>query len=114
MCVQTDSCINAGNSGGPVLNSKGKAVGIAFQSLAGGNAGAEGIGYIIPAAVVRHFLEDFTRNGRYSGFPALNITWQVRPERYRRQPCARCAARSRAATPRHPPPACGRRWSRPR
>lgn len=49
---------------------QGRCVGIAFQSLTGD---AQLIGYVIPACVVRHFLEDVARHGRYTGFPSLNI-----------------------------------------
>lgn len=43
--------------GGPVFNERGDCVGIAFQSLAGGDA--ENIGYVIPTPVIQHFLTDF-------------------------------------------------------
>ena len=39
--IQIDAAINSGNSGGPVFNSRGECVGIAFQSLTGD---AENIG----------------------------------------------------------------------
>lgn len=71
--VQTDSAINSGNSGGPVLDKRGHCIGIAFQSLTGD---AQSVGYVIPTSVVRHFIDDVERNGRYTGFPALNISWQ--------------------------------------
>jgi S1-C subfamily serine protease len=73
LAVQTDAAINSGNSGGPVLNTEGKCVGLAFQALTGD---AQSIGYVIPTSVVRHFLQDIHRNGRYTGFPGLNISWQ--------------------------------------
>ncbi|CAM6022745.1 unnamed protein product [Sphagnum balticum] len=72
--VQIDAAINAGNSGGPAFNDKGECVGIAFQSLKG--ADAENIGYIIPTNVIYHFLSDYERNGKYTGFPAMGILWQ--------------------------------------
>ncbi|KAL4421535.1 hypothetical protein ABPG75_010826 [Micractinium tetrahymenae] len=73
LAVQTDAAINSGNSGGPVMNSSGKCVGIAFQSLTGDT---QSVGYVIPTSVVRHFLTDFQRHGKYNGFPSLNIVWQ--------------------------------------
>lgn len=72
--VQIDAAINAGNSGGPAFNDDGECVGIAFQSLK--SPDAENIGYVIPTPVIYHFLNDYERNGRYTGFPALGITWQ--------------------------------------
>jgi hypothetical protein len=40
-----------------VFNEIGQCVGIAFQSMAGGDA--ENIGYVIPTPVINHFLTDF-------------------------------------------------------
>ncbi|KAA8490595.1 Protease Do-like 9 [Porphyridium purpureum] len=72
--VQIDAAINSGNSGGPALNSKFEVVGIAFQSLKTGDS--ELIGYLIPWLVVEHFLEDYRRNGRYTGFCVCGFSWQ--------------------------------------
>ena len=74
--IQIDAAINSGNSGGPVFDADGSCVGIAFQSLKGGNDDPEGIGYVIPTAVIKHFLEDYRKNGCYKGFPSLGIEWQ--------------------------------------
>lgn len=32
--------------------------------------------YIIPTPVIEHFIKDFERNGRYTGFPTLGVSWQ--------------------------------------
>jgi hypothetical protein len=37
---------------------------------------AENIGYIIPTPVIEHFVKDYAKNGKYTGFPALGIEWQ--------------------------------------
>lgn len=34
------------------------------------------VGYVIPTAVVNHFLTDYLRNGSFTGFPALGVQWQ--------------------------------------
>jgi S1-C subfamily serine protease len=44
--VQIDAAINAGNSGGPVLNEAGECVGVAFQSLKDGDT--ENCGLCVP------------------------------------------------------------------
>ncbi|XP_010528270.1 PREDICTED: protease Do-like 9 [Tarenaya hassleriana] len=72
--LQIDAAINSGNSGGPAFNDKGKCVGIAFQSLK--HEDAENIGYVIPTPVIVHFIQDYERNGRYTGFPVLGVEWQ--------------------------------------
>ncbi|CAI9787287.1 unnamed protein product [Fraxinus pennsylvanica] len=72
--LQIDAAINSGNSGGPAFNDKGNCVGIAFQSLK--HEDAENIGYVIPTPVIRHFIQDYEKNGAYTGFPILGVEWQ--------------------------------------
>ena len=74
LAVQIDAAINRGNSGGPVFDSKGLCVGVAFQSLK--HDDAENIGYVIPVPVIEHFLADYDRHKRYTGFPTLGLEWQ--------------------------------------
>lgn len=70
LVAQIDAPINPGNSGGPVV-SEGAIVGIAMQAM----QSAQGIGYMVPAPVVRHFLDDVA-DGRYDGFPRLGVLLQ--------------------------------------
>ncbi|KAL7607595.1 hypothetical protein Lser_V15G20632 [Lactuca serriola] len=72
--LQIDAAINSGNSGGPAFNDKGECVGIAFQSLK--HEDAENIGYVIPTPVIMHFIQDYEKNGEYTGFPILGVEWQ--------------------------------------
>ena len=72
--MQIDAAINSGNSGGPVFNEAGECVGIAFQSYAGSDA--ENIGYVIPVPVIEHFIDDFTKNSEFTGFPQMGIQFQ--------------------------------------
>ncbi len=67
---QIDAALNPGNSGGPVI-ADGKIMGIALQTLDGG----ENVGYMIPAPVVQHFLDDVA-DGHFDGFPSLGVWWQ--------------------------------------
>ncbi|MDH5323915.1 MAG: serine protease [Gammaproteobacteria bacterium] len=71
LLAQVDAAINPGNSGGPVI-SKGQIVGIAMQAL----EHAENIGYMVPAPVIKHFMEDI-KDGRFDGFPELDIYIQL-------------------------------------
>eukprot|EP00756_Hemistasia_phaeocysticola_P060937 Hpha_TRINITY_DN4442_c0_g1::TRINITY_DN4442_c0_g1_i1::g.50447::m.50447 len=69
--IQIDAAINSGNSGGPALNHKGQVVGAAFQTM--DTQDAENIGYVIPNAVIEHFLRDVAETGHYRGFPSLGL-----------------------------------------
>jgi len=51
--LQTTAQINPGNSGGPLFNSRGAVVGVTNMKLTFG----EGLGFAIPVAVLRYFLE---------------------------------------------------------
>ncbi len=70
LAVTVDAAINEGNSGGPVF-ARGKVVGIAFQSL----PEAEAIGEMVPAPVIRRFL-DGVRRGKDPRVPGLGLTTQ--------------------------------------
>lgn len=72
--IQIDAAINPGNSGGPAFNDQGECIGVAFQVYR--SEEAENIGYVIPTTVVSHFLNDYDRNGKYTGFPCLGVLLQ--------------------------------------
>jgi len=61
--IQTDAAINHGNSGGPLLNSQGKVVGVTSQieSNSGGN---EGVGFAIPSNTVSSIAAQLISNGK--------------------------------------------------
>ncbi|MGA8277152.1 MAG: trypsin-like peptidase domain-containing protein [Rhodanobacteraceae bacterium] len=71
--IQTDAAINAGNSGGALINALGELVGINTAiyprtPVADGRGtytpGAEGIGFAIPVATAKAVLEQIVKNGR--------------------------------------------------
>ncbi|GKV12044.1 hypothetical protein SLEP1_g23248 [Rubroshorea leprosula] len=72
--IQIDAAINPGNSGGPAFNDRRECIGVAFQAYR--SEEAENIGYVIPTTVVSHFLKDYERNGKYTGFPSLGVLLQ--------------------------------------
>jgi len=61
--IQTDAAINAGNSGGALVNSRGELVGINTAVLAQDSA-TEGIGFAIPIDLVRGVVDQIKLNGR--------------------------------------------------
>ena len=60
--IQTDAAINHGNSGGPLLDLRGRVVGITSQirSDSGGN---EGVGFAVPSNTVRRIATELIRDG---------------------------------------------------
>jgi S1-C subfamily serine protease len=71
--IQTDAAINRGNSGGPLLDSSGRVVGInsAIFSPTGASAG---VGFAVPIDTVRRLLPDLLALGRYP-HPWLGIRY---------------------------------------
>jgi S1-C subfamily serine protease len=59
--LQTSAPINPGNSGGPLVDIEGKLIGV-NQSTANPQAGAQGIGFAIPANVVRTTVAELEQN----------------------------------------------------
>jgi S1-C subfamily serine protease len=72
LTCQIDASINSGSSGGPVIKDN-QIVGVAFQGMK--SSAYENIGYMVPAPVIRHFLEDI-QDGRHDGTPSLCISMQ--------------------------------------
>ncbi len=79
---QTDAAINSGNSGGPLLNSKGQVIGIASAKATDG----DGMGFAIPINVIKPIIAQIIENGYfervYLGITAIGIEQQtsVSPE----------------------------------
>jgi serine protease Do len=61
--IQTDAAINAGNSGGPLVNYKGQVVGVNFGGIAP-SGGSDGIGMAIPANTARKVTENLISLGK--------------------------------------------------
>jgi serine protease Do len=61
--LQTDAPINPGNSGGPLVDVTGAVVGLNTFVMNGG-AGAEGLGFAIPARIVDFVYQSLRKHGR--------------------------------------------------
>ena len=67
--IQTDAAINAGNSGGPLVNTKGEVVGINSSKISG--EAVEGIGFSIPINDIKDKIESLSK-------PIVNLGISVR------------------------------------
>jgi S1-C subfamily serine protease len=78
--IQTDASINHGNSGGPLLNSRGQVIGVTSQIETGnsGSGGNVGVGFAIPSNTVKTVIAQLIRSGRveraFIGISATPIT----------------------------------------
>jgi len=70
--IQTDAAINAGNSGGPLLNLKGEVIGINVAMV----SGAENVGFSIPIDQVKKAIESVKTSGKIS-VPYLGVRYLV-------------------------------------
>ncbi len=71
--IQTDAAISPGNSGGPLLNSKGQAIGINTAIAEEG----QNIGFAIPINVVKDLIDKFNRQGANFERPYLGIRYKI-------------------------------------
>lgn len=74
-CIQTDAAINSGNSGGALVNSDGKVIGINTLKLSG--TGVEGIGFAIPINSTLNVINQLIDNKKvlrpYIGITGIEI-----------------------------------------
>jgi S1-C subfamily serine protease len=81
--IQTDAAINHGNSGGPLIDSQGRVIGVTSQISTGttGGQGNVGIGFAIPINTVRNVAAQIISSGKalhaYLGLSALPLTQQL-------------------------------------
>jgi S1-C subfamily serine protease len=75
--IQTDASINRGNSGGPLLDARGRVIGINAQ-IRSDSGNAEGVGFAIPINVARRSLAQLIATGHvayaYIGIKSQDVT----------------------------------------
>lgn len=73
--IQTNAALNAGNSGGPLINCYGQVIGINTMKISTftDESGVEGIGFAIPSATVKTVVDQLIAQGYVSGRPTLGI-----------------------------------------
>ena len=77
--IQTDAAINPGNSGGPLVNAHGEVIGI-NTFLVSETGGFSGMGFAIPAQIVRPTVDNLIKYGKVNhGYIGIGIS-DVTPE----------------------------------
>ena len=74
--IQTDAAINSGNSGGPLFDQYGQAIGIVsakYSGSSGSSASIEGIGFAIPINDVADMVTSIIENGYVTGKPNVGV-----------------------------------------
>lgn len=62
--IQTDAAVNSGNSGGPLLDSRGRLIGINTSILSGGMGGGnDGIAFAVPTRIMLYVADQLRAHG---------------------------------------------------
>jgi serine protease DegQ len=62
--IQTDAAVNSGNSGGPLLDSRGRLIGINTSILSGGMGGGnDGIAFAVPTRIMMYVVDQLRTKG---------------------------------------------------
>jgi len=81
--IQTDCPINGGNSGGPLVDSEGKVIGVNTFIFTGGTSGGfVGLGFAIPSNRVKKIIRQLSASGEVQlsydpGFTTAEMTYQM-------------------------------------
>lgn len=81
--IQTDAAINRGNSGGPLVDSEGKVIGVnTFIFTGGTSSGFVGLGFAIPSNRVQKIIKQLASSGEVHlsydpGFSTTEMTYNL-------------------------------------
>ncbi len=79
--IQTDAAINSGNSGGPLLNALGEAIGVNAVIFTP-NQGSVGVGFAIPINRVKNIVDELKAKGKiernfYTGLEVQSVDGRI-------------------------------------
>ena len=77
--IQTNAALNAGNSGGPLINCYGQVIGINTLKMGdfADSSGVEGLGFAIPSTTVKEIADQLISQGYISGRPTLGLSGEA-------------------------------------
>jgi serine protease Do len=79
--IQTDAAINSGNSGGPLVDSQGRVIGVnTFIYTGGMSRGFVGLGFAIPSNRVKHIVKELEDYGEVK--KGYDLGMKTRPMTY--------------------------------
>ena len=81
--IQTDAAVNSGNSGGPLLDSRGRLIGINTSILSGGGGGNDGIAFAVPSRIMMAVVEQLRAHGEVKRGTTGAILGSLNAERSR-------------------------------
>jgi serine protease Do/serine protease DegQ len=81
--IQTDAAVNSGNSGGPLLDSRGRLIGINTSILSGGGGGNDGIAFAVPSRILMYVVEQLRTTGEVKRGSTGAILGSLNAERSR-------------------------------
>ncbi|MES2835753.1 MAG: trypsin-like peptidase domain-containing protein [Pseudomonadota bacterium] len=81
--IQTDAAVNSGNSGGPLLDSRGRLIGINTSILSGGGGGNDGIAFAVPTRIMMYVVGQLRANGEVKRGRIGAILGSLNPDRAR-------------------------------
>lgn len=83
--IQTDAAVNSGNSGGPLLDSRGRLIGINTAILSGGMGGGnDGIAFAVPTRIMLYVADQLRTQGEVKRGETGAIFASLTPEQARR------------------------------
>jgi len=81
--IQTDAAVNSGNSGGPLLDSRGRLIGINTSILSGGGGGNDGIAFAVPSRILMYVVNQLRTVGEVKRGSTGAILGSLNAERSR-------------------------------